>query len=323
MSLQVKCPQLERRFLGKTGLQVSPIAVGTAALGMDYGIQVPREFGRPCQRDAIYLLKRASALGVNLFDTSPSYGSSERLLGLALGKEMNCYFATKVPIPRNSQGELVSGPSLFQVIQASLERSLKALGRDVLDIVQIHNVTSEVITRGEVTEALLRAREGGKIHCLGASVYGEEAALAAIEAKCFDVLQVAYNLLDQRMARRVFPAVREAGMGLLLRSVFLKGALTRKGRYLPEELKDLAVAAERARGLCNDSWESLPHTALRFSLSAPQASSVLVGVRTVRELDEAVRASGQGPLPEALMARARRLATSEEHLLNPSYWSVA
>lgn len=319
----MKCPQLERRFLGNTGLKVSPIAVGTVALGMDYGIQVPREFGRPCQRDALYLLKRASALGVNLFDTSPSYGSSESLLGLALGKEINCTFATKVPVPRNSRGELISGPSLFRVIQASLERSLKALCRDVLDIVQIHNVTAEVIARGEVTEALQRAREEGKIRFLGASVYGEEAALAAIQANCFDVLQVAYNLLDQRMARRVFPAVQEAGMGLLLRSVFLKGALTRKGRYLPEELKDLSVAADRARGLCNDSWESLPHTALRFSLSVPQASSVLVGVRTIRELDEAVQASGQGPLPGAVLARADRLATSQEQLLNPSYWSVA
>jgi len=316
------CVEMNYRTLGRTGLRVSVIALGTVSLGVDYGIKVPGEFGRPTKSEAIRLLQQAADAGINLFDTAPAYGESELLVGQALGSQPECYVATKVSIPRDTNGIPMHGTQLRQAVQSSLESSLRALRREVLDIVQIHNATVEVIARGEMAQALLDARQHGKLRFLGASVYTEAEASAVIEAGCFDVLQVPYNLLDQRMARRVFPAAQQAGVGILVRSAFLKGALTAKAQWLPPDLAELREAVEQAKDVLAGSWQALPEMALRFCLSAPQMATVLVGVRTLSELRQALKAAEAGPLQAELLSRVPVLALREERLLNPSYWSV-
>lgn len=311
------------RSLGRTDLQISDLAFGTVSLGMDYGIGVSEQFGRPDEADAIQLLCRAADAGINLFDTAPAYGESERLLGLALGRRHDCVIATKVSIPQDADGRPLRGISLRQAVEASLGNSLRALQRDVLDIAQIHNASLDAIAQGEMAEILLGARQEGKVRFLGASVYTEEEAMAVIEAGCFDVLQVAYNGLDQRMARRVFPAAERAGVGIIVRSAFLKGALTAKAQWLPPELTELRQAAERARDVLAGSWQSLPEMALRFCLSALQVATVLVGVRTLEELRQALSAAEAGRLSEEMLTQAAALALTDERLLNPSHWPMA
>ncbi len=310
------------RLLGKTGLRISIVALGTVSLGVEYGIEVPGEFGRPTEAEAIRLLQQAADAGINLFDTAPAYGKSEQLLGVALGSHHECYLATKVSVPIDSNGNPMHGPGLRQAVLYSLESSLRALQRDVLDIVQIHNATLDVIAQGEMAQVLLDAQQQGKVRFLGASVYTEAEALAVIEADYFDMLQVAYNVLDQRMARRVFSAAEQAGVGIMVRSAFLKGALTAKARWLPPELTELRQAAERSKDVLGGSWRSLPEMALRFCLSAPQVATVLVGARTIQELKQALAAAESGTLPEEVLARTPSLALTDEHLLNPSYWPV-
>ena len=313
---------MDYRSLGKTGLQVSAIALGTVSLGVDYGIEAPGEFGRPTEAEAIRLLQQAADADINLFDTAPTYGESERLIGKALGSRPECFISTKVSIPRDADGIPIHGAQLRRAVEDSLVNSLRTLRRDVLDIVQIHNVTVDVMDQGEMAQALLDALQRGKVRFLGASVYTEAEALAIVEAGCFDVLQVAYNLLDQRMARRVFPAAERAGVGIMVRSALLKGALTAKARWLPPELAELRQAAERAKDALAGSWQSLPEVALRFCLSSPQVATVLVGVRTVEELRQSLAAEGAGPLPKELLAQTSALALTDKRLLNPSYWPV-
>ncbi len=306
--------------LGKTGLQVSEIALGTVSLGLDYGIEAPGEFGRPSESDAIQLLQTAADAGINFFDTAPSYGESERLVGLALGSRTDCYFATKVSIPKDVNGDMLRGRELRENIRSSLEKSLRLLERSVLDIVQIHNATLERIKSGEIADVLLEARREGMIRYLGASVYNEQEALAIIQSGCFDMLQVAYNILDQRMAQCVFPEAEQAGVGVIMRSAFLKGVLSPKAQFLPSELLPLRRAVESVRDAYRAGWQDLPELALRFCISSPYLASVLVGARTVAELDQALRAMEQGPLPLDLVARLSGFALSEEHLLNPTHW---
>jgi aryl-alcohol dehydrogenase-like predicted oxidoreductase len=310
------------RPLGRTGLMVSAISVGTVSLGLDYGITAPDEYGRPAAADAVRLLHEAAAAGVNLFDTAPSYGDSENLLGEALHSSPQCYIATKVAVPQQPDGEPLRGVAVRRVIEQSLHQSLRSLRRDTLDIVQIHNATVAVLEQGDVAEVLLDAQRRGLVRFLGASIYGEAAALAAIRVGCIDVLQVAYNVLDQRMAARVFPAAAAAGVAILVRSALLKGALTGKAQWLPPELAPLRRAAERARAWAK-KWDSLPLHAVRFCMSAPEVASVLVGTRTLHELSHGLTAARLGPLDDAMLGRASALAIDEERLLNPSYWPVA
>jgi aryl-alcohol dehydrogenase-like predicted oxidoreductase len=303
---------IERRLLGRTGLAVSSIGFGTVSLGVDYGIAAPGEFGRPPDEESVALLRRAAALGVALYDTAPAYGQSERILGTALGADAACVFATKVTVPREQD--------LRASIDTSLDRSCAALGRESLDVVQIHNATVESLRGGALLDTLEEARARGKLRFIGASVYTEDEALAAIECGRVDVLQVAYNLLDQRMAQRVFPAARRANVGVLVRSAFLKGALTDKAAHLPAALAELRRAADRARATLGVGWSRLPEMALRFCLSAPAVSTALFGARTSEELEMAVAAAEAGPLPASLLEQLAAVALSDDNLLNPAKW---
>src|ERR1700687_1311244 len=217
--------------LGGTDLRVSRLGVGTAAFGLDgYGILTPGE-GNVDRTDAIANIHRAVEGGVNFFDTAPAYGCSEEVLGEALADHKNCLVATKVPIPANlneiSQSELTHWVNQF------LDESLRRLRREVLDVVQIHNATVDVLQPGNMVSCLERAREAGKLRYIGASVYGEDAALAAIRTGKIQILQVALSLLDQRMRDKVIPEARSAGLGVLTRSALLKGALTKRAQWLP------------------------------------------------------------------------------------------
>lgn len=314
---------LEYRVLGRTGLKVSAVSLGTVGLGLEYGIRAPGGSCRPPEAEALALLREAAGAGINFFDTAPGYGESERLLGRFLPEAPGCFVATKVPVPKDADGALLGGPAARRAVEASVEASLRALGRNVLDVVQVHNATVEAVSRGEVAEALQSARRQGKVRFLGASVYTGEEALAVIAAGCFDVLQVPYNLLDQRMAEKVFPAAKAAGVGIVVRSAFLKGALTEKARWLPPELAPLKRAAERAAGDFGASWDSLPELALRFCLSDPRVSTTLTGAQSAEELSRSLAAAAAGPLPEELLAKAAGFALSDDRLLNPSRWPAA
>ena len=298
------------RRLGRTDITVSALSLGTASLGVDYGIAAPGEFGRPSEADAIRLVQAAVGRGVTLIDTAPAYGDAERIVGLAAGRDPRVVVATKVnPDDR---------------IQTSIESSLRALGRDSLDIIQIHNATREMIIEGAITDALLDVQRKGLVRWLGASVYGEDAALAVLRDGRYDVLQVAFNALDQRMAREVLRKAEAADVGVIARSAFLKGALTPKAPWLPDALAPLRDAAARARDvLAGGSWDGLPPAAMRFCLSAPGIASVLAGARTIAELDAAVAAEAAGPLDADVMVKAAQLAMTDERLLNPASWPVA
>ncbi|MGR3317973.1 MAG: aldo/keto reductase [Candidatus Anammoxibacter sp.] len=306
-------------MLGKTGLKVSSISLGTVELGMEYGIRRSEEFNRPDRNQAIYLLQYAIDKGINLFDTAPNYGVSEEIVGSAISNQQDCYIATKVSIPA-SNGKMLIGAKLREGINRSIERSLRVLRRESLDIVQIHNATVGILNQDDVIDVLLRARKTGKVRFLGVSVYEVEEALAAINLGCFDVIQVAFNLLDQRMTQHVFPAAKAAGVGIINRSALLKGVLTPRVNWLTSELKPLSNATEKVINSFSISLEHLPELAISFCLSSEFVQTVLIGVSNKDEIDIAINAELNGPLDSDQLEMAGNFAMHNERLLNPSYW---
>ena len=306
--------------LGATELRVSRLGVGTAAFGLDrYGITAPGESSVD-PADAIANIHRAVEGGVNFFDTAPAYGRSEELLGEALADHKDCLAATKVPIPENV--EEISRSELMDHVNKSLDESLRRLRREVLDVVQIHNATVRVLRQGDLVSCLERAREAGKLRYIGASVYGEEAALAAIDTGKIQILQVALSLLDQRVRDKVVPEARTAGLGVLTRSALLKGVLTKRAQWLPPGLQALSRASERAAKELDTCWESLPRMALRFCLSVEGVHCVLAGVRNSAEIEDCLAACAEGPIAPVLLVKAWGLGLSDELVLNPSHWRL-
>lgn len=313
---------MKYNLLGNTDLKISALSMGTVALGTEYGINMPGGAGKPVEREALKLLHHAREKGLNFFDTAPAYGNSEYLVGKALGNCDDCIVATKISIPLDQNGKILSGKALKERLTRSIDNSLAALKRDILDIVQIHNATREVINRGELTEALLYQQKQGKIRFLGASVYEEDNAMVLIEDGHFAMLQVAYSILDQRMEKAVIPAAVKAGVGIIARSVYLKGVLSPRAQHLPAELKPLQLAADQARRFFSSTWDEMPRYALRFALTNRNISAALVGPATIEELDVALEALEAGPLEPELAKKAQSLGLDDDGLINPANWSL-
>ena len=303
--------------LGASGLRVSRVGVGTAAFGLEhYGIPTPGEEAVDTAM-AVATIRAAADGGINFFDTAPGYGPSEEILGEALARYPDCILATKVPVPDGAPAAEVA-----RMVNASLDNSRRALRREVLDVVQNHNATLGVLGSGPLLDSLERARDDGKVRWLGASVYGAGTALAAIRTGKIQVLQLAVSVLDQRMCSQVIPEAERRGVGVLTRSALLKGALTKRARWLPGSLRLVAEASARVVAGLKTSWEELPTMAVRFCLSLQAARTVIVGVRSAAELQECLKAEAAGPLPPNLLDIAHSLALNDEQLLNPSFWRL-
>lgn len=312
-----------QRPFGRTGWLVSQISLGTVELGLKYGIYRPDEPELPDESRGVKRLRQALEAGIDLIDTAPGYGRAEELAGHALSQlpdPERVRVATKVSLPPPN----VTDPA--QEIRRSLDQSRRRLRRDRLDLVQIHNPSAADLTRSELLDPLLEARDRGWIEHLGASIYGTEAALAAIRAPELDAVQVAYNLLDRRMEREVFPLAAREGTAVLVRSALLKGVLTDRYRYLPEGLGALRRAAEAAWDWAEAIGEDLPRAAVRFCLSRPEVSSVLIGPRPGPGLDEFLRAvelASAPPLAPEEVARAEPLALDDDGAIDPRSWGIA
>jgi aryl-alcohol dehydrogenase-like predicted oxidoreductase len=301
-------------------LCVSEVSLGTVELGMDYGIRTGAATNQPSEAEAARLLHRALDLGINFIDTAAAYGTSEEIIGRALrDRREGVVLATKC-MHYYEQG--VPVPEIRKQISASIDRSLRRLQTDRIDLMQVHgrdrlDLERRMIEEGEVFDVLDRARKAGKIRFIGYSSYGEAASMAALNDGRWDTLQFAYNMFDQRAVPVVMPAARARDIGIVVRSALLKGALTEKARHLPPPLKPLADRTARLAALLSGTGLSLPQAALRFVLSHPDVGTVIVGADRISYLEEAVSVSdGQG-LPEEVLAFSRTLALDAPDLINP------
>ncbi|MCK6442363.1 aldo/keto reductase [Elstera cyanobacteriorum] len=295
------------------GPMVGRLGFGTVALGLAYG--VGPEAVLPPEDAAIATLRAARAGGVDFFDTAPAYGVAEQRTGLALGGDAGAVIATKILLPKD-----ISDFELPAFVHTSVVTSLTRLKRNRLDLLKIHNATAADMDRRPLLDALRAEVDAGRVTALGASVYGPEDAAAVIATPGFKSVQIAFSILDQR-CRAIFAQAGSAGVGLVVRSALLKGALTIRARHLPPALAPLADAASQVCALAGIGWEELPTLAMRYVLSvgAP-ISVVLAGAQSQAELNDALRALDAGPLPPALMAKLDGCGLTDDALLNPARW---
>lgn len=283
---------------------------------MDYGLP-SADRAAPSERDAERLLHRALDLGVTFIDTARIYGRSEEVIGRALaGRRREYVLATKVALAAGEE----SGPAMRAKIDASLAASLAALRTDVLDVVMLHSASLESLRRGEALGALDEMRRAGRLRFVGASTYGEDAALAAIDDPRCDCVQIAYNLLDRSLESRVLPRAQEKDVAVMIRSVLLKGVLTHRAATLPDSLGALKAAAAAMLAIAEEAGSDLPSLAYRFVLAHPAVSTALVGTAHEAELEAALRFVDRAPLDEALLARLRAIRVDDPAQLNPSTW---
>lgn len=300
---------MRRRRLGRTGLTVSEISLGTVELGLEYGIGSAGERLRPDEDEAAALLRCALEHGVNLIDTARAYGDSEAIIGRALrGRRGEFYLISKTP----------SQPGRPDEVARLVETSLRELQTSYLDVLMVHCRADEMLPDDGTLEAIERLREQGKVRFTGASVYPPEAAMACIRSGRFDCLEIACNMLDRRPEREVLAAASARDIGIVARSVLLKGALTARCRLLPHELDALRAAAEALAGIAG-SIGRLPALAYRYVLSLEPPHTLLAGTARREELLACIGYAASGPLTAAELAAVRRIDCGERWL-NPANW---
>jgi len=323
---------MQLRVFGRTGMRLSVLGFGCGAVG---GLMV-----RGDAADQERTIARAIAAGVNYFDTAVQYGDgqSETNLGRVLQqlKPANVAVGTKVRLPPGEFGRI------DEAIRTSLEGSLARLRLDRVDILHLHNPITEngggpaLSVRqvlDEVAPVFERLREQGKIRFLGITALGETAALhRVIEARVFDSAQVVYNMLNPSAAGalpprypaqdygRLFDHTEASGVGVVGIRVLAGGALSGSpARHpiagpAPEPIGSAMrydADIDRARRLMPLIEEgfaaSLTEAATRFALSHPAMGTILVGMATPQQFEDALAAVEKGPLPQAALDRLSEL----------------
>ncbi|HEY7397721.1 MAG TPA: aldo/keto reductase [Gaiellaceae bacterium] len=312
---------VRRRALGSTGLEVSEVGYGA------WGIGGTRWLGAE-DGESLRALERAIALGITFFDTALAYGQgrSERLVGRAVrAARDDLVVATKVP-PKNGRWPAPSGihpdeafPEAW--IVECTERSLRNLELEAIDVQQFHVWSDDWAGRGEWLGAIERLKREGKIRCFGVSINDHDpaSALELVASGVIDTVQVIYNVFDQSPEDELFAAVEAAGVGVIVRVPFDEGSLTGavtaettfpdgdfRNDYFRGDRKEEAWRRAQAIAAAADvSTGELADLALRFCLSQPAVSTVIPGMRSVRNVERNVAAAGRGPLDGELLEQLR------------------
>ncbi|KAA0694876.1 aldo/keto reductase [Halopseudomonas laoshanensis] len=227
------------RPLGSSGLTVSPLGLGTVKFGRNTGVKYPQQFELPDDRQAFDLLALAQDLGINLIDTAPAYGSSEERLGTLLaGQRQNWVICSKVG------EEFEQGQSHFDFSAAhtrlSVERSLRRLNTDYLDLVLVHSDGNDLqVLNGEAYPALEQLKREGLIRAFGFSGKTVEGGVAALEAG--DCAMVTYNLAEQS-ERSVLDFALSHNKGILIKKALASGHLCLQGEDPAKKSLELVFA---------------------------------------------------------------------------------
>ncbi|NWD66220.1 aldo/keto reductase [Pseudomonas gingeri] len=209
------------RALGSTGLQVSPLGLGTVKLGRDQGVKYPNGFKIPDDQEARQLLQLARNMGINLIDTAPAYGRSEERLGpLLRGQRQEWVIVSKVG------EEFEAGQSSHDFSAAhtrfSVERSLQRLETDFIDLVLVHSDGNDlaILEHSEVYQTLAALKGEGKIRAFGFSGKTVEGGLKALEQG--DCAMITYNLNEQAEKPVIDYAARH-GKAILVKKALASG----------------------------------------------------------------------------------------------------
>ena len=312
------------RKLGKTNLEVSELGYGAWGIGGEL-------WQGGTDDESLKALRTAIDLGLNFIDSALAYGDghSEELVGRVVrevGKRI--YVATKIP-PKNQIWPAQPGVSIDEVfpypyIIGCTDRSLKNLGLDAIDLQQLHVWNPEWLNLEEWRRAIEELKKAGKIRNFGISIndHQPDSALSLIRSGLIDTVQVIYNIFDQGPEKNLFPLCIEHDIGVIARVPLDEGSLTgtidENSTFAPGDFRVDYFRGDRKRQVVEHVTAlkkdlanvdgSLPEIALRFCLSQPAVSTVIPGMRKVKNAQANIAASAKGPLDESTLAILRRHA---------------
>ncbi len=273
---------MEKRRLGRTNMDVTVLGFGGAGIAGESMENIGR------------VLNSALDAGINVIDTAECYEGGEKSIGNAISKRRDEFFLfTKCGHPRGIGSADWSASSILQ----SIERSLRRLQTDRIDLIQLHGCSEAVLKKGEAISALEKARERGWVRYLGYSGDGHPARFA-VECDAFDALQTSINIADQEAVSQIAPLTRARNIGLIAKRPLANFAW--KTGHKPINSYHHQYY-ERLRKLNFDflrNDEGSIAIALRFVLSVPGVHTAIVGTTKPERCQENARLLESRPLPQ-------------------------
>ena len=308
---------MKYRTLGRTGLKVSEVGFGAWAIG---GNAHGNSYGPTNDATSIAAVQRAVELGCNFFDTADVYGwgHSEEILGQALeGRRDGVVLATKVG------GDFYHGGVRMNFepgyIAFALERSLRRLRTERVDLYQLHNPPAEMMGDPATYEALETLKAEHRIGHYGVSIHEPLEGLLCLESGKPETLQVPFSLFRQEWIEELFTEARKANVGIIAREPLGNGFLTGKippdARFPPGDIRHhwpvsmiqgRSRVADRLSFLANGD-RTLAQAALRFVLAFPDVAVTIPGIKTPAQAEEDLGASEAAPLAEDEVQKIRDL----------------
>ena len=288
---------MEQRTLGRTGLEVSTLGFGGAEIG----------FEKASLADVERLLGSALDAGLNVIDTAECYADSEELIGQAVAHRRDsfhlftkCGHASGLPYPDWNP----------KLLAASIDRSLKRLQTDRVDLVQLHTCSEEMLRAGEVIAVLQQARDAGKTRFIGYSG-DSHAARYAIECGAFDTLQTSVSIADQEPMTLTLRLALERGVGVIAKRP-IANAIWTKADVSPDNYQYPYWHRLQTLGYDFLQTGDAASVALRFTLAQPAVSTAIVGTKNPERWAQNAQLLDAGPLPpaqvEAILARWQEVA---------------
>ncbi|MCF6242349.1 MAG: aldo/keto reductase, partial [Bacteroidales bacterium] len=302
--------------LGKNGSQISTVGFGA------WGIS-GQDWGKTDDKESMKALHHALDKGVTFIDTADTYGfgHSEELIAKVIkerGKSDNLLIATKAgndfyPYLENQNKHKITpiNPNYSkEYLISAAEKSLKRLGVETLDVLQLHSPGTELLERDEPWEALETLKKQGKIKLAGWSVQSfmeiEQAFILERHHDLIDVIQVRYNLLERDAEKELFPLALKYGTGVIIRIPILFGLLAgkfnRNSRFGKDDHRNFNLSPEKLSAYLDkldkmkdffDKYKdySYAQLSLRFCIAHPAADVVIPGMKTIKQVEENIIAS--------------------------------
>jgi aryl-alcohol dehydrogenase-like predicted oxidoreductase len=312
---------MQYRRLGTTDLNVSVVAMGGWAFGAD-----PVVWGPVDDNESIAAIRRGLDLGINLIDTSPTYGRghSEEIIGKAIqDRRDRVLVATKCGLVRRNGNGTYVRCLRPESVRAECEQSLRRLRIETIDLYQVHRPDPGTPI-ADTMDALVRLREEGKINAIGLCNFGCERMSEARRLHPFDSLQTELSMLEREAREDLLPYCREYSIGVLAYSPLARGLLT--GKYAaPRRFTDLRAADPRFSGeafsrtlnlvqcltaVARRVGCSMGQLALRWAIQQTGITAAIVGVKRISQVDENAGA-GDLTLPPAVMEEVDRLLAEQ------------
>ena len=295
----------------------NPLVLGTAQMGMPYGIA--NRIGQPDIRTAVEIIRCAWEGGIRELDTASAYGESEKVIGRSI-REIGIADEIKIV----TKIDLECGGDIYARAKKKLLESLHNLGVAKIYALLLHRQEMLQEWSGKLKGDLLHLVDEGLVEHIGISVYTPQKALQALQMDGLNLVQVPSNVLDRRFERAgVFQTAQECGKTVYVRSIFLQGLLVMDPETLPPAMDFVKPYLEQYGNFASCNGFSRQQFALQYALSAYPGARILFGAESPWQVCENLACADE-LLPSAALSRIREIfAEVPEKVLNPVHWPVS